>query len=267
MKRNTFKIILLVFMGVIIMLSFIGCGKKYKLDLPAGFESKKTSYAAGEEVTVTYRYFATDTDYSFYWDADDVRQSFDDGYVFTFIMPERDVTFWEESHNSMEYRPEKEYTEKDLLEMIDEDRMVFDYYEATTGTDGGDGYTEYVLYRWEENDLLLAVYTKYADEAETKRVCRVPLAYLYDCLKIVNKNGMKDWKDGEPIDGMAYAVRFKEKGETVRISSEDMPAGGTKAFAEVEQALRGAWSVYGPKGTDPGSIGIIDDPKPVEETE
>ena len=249
------------------MLSFFGCAKKYKLNLPAGFESDKTSYAAGQEVVVRYRYLATDTDYSFYWDADDVKQTFDDGYVFTFIMPERDVTFWEESHNSMEYRPEKEYTEKELLGMIDEERMVFDYYEATVGTDGGDGYTEYVLYRWGERDLLLAKYSKYEGEAETKRVCRVPLSYLYDCLAAVNRNGMKDWKDGEPIDGMAYAVKFKDSGEIVRISSEDMPEGGTKAFAEVEQALRKAWAYYGPKSSDPGSIGIIDDPKPVEVAE
>ena len=61
------------------MLSLFGCGKqKYDLKLPSGFESKKTSYAAGEEVKVTYPFVATDTDYSFYSDADGMKQGYTD---------------------------------------------------------------------------------------------------------------------------------------------------------------------------------------------
>ncbi|MBO4818742.1 MAG: hypothetical protein J5528_01270 [Firmicutes bacterium] len=271
MRKSIFKISILIVTGVLLMLGLFGCGKqKYKLDLPFGFESKKDSYAAGEEVKVTYGIIATDTDYSFYSDADDVKREYTDseGYVFTFIMPERDVTFWVESRNSMEYLdPSKEYTEDELAGKIDGERMVFDYYDAVVGTDGGDRYTELVLYRWEEDDLLLAKYTKEYGEEELVRVCRVPVSYLYDCLAAVNRNGMKSWKDGDGLDGMVYVVRFKNGNDYMRISSEDMPEGGTKAFAEIKTVLDEAWSFYGPKGAyplDPG-VGIIDDPVIEEE--
>lgn len=266
MKRYLLKITA-AFLGVVIMLTMFGCGKqKYRLILPHGFESEKSSYAAGEEVTVTYSWLATDTDYSIFCDADDVKKGFDEGYVFSFIMPERDVTFWMESRNTMEYKPHIEYTEAELLERVDEGRMVFDYYEAVTGTDGGDGYVEYVLCRWEEDDLLLARYTKTDGEYEKASACRVPLSYLYDCLKEVNKAGMRSWKDGNPLDGMVYVIKFKDGDEVVRITSDDMPEDGIKAFGKIEKVMSGAWSVYGPKkGQDPGSIGIIDDPVYEEE--
>ena len=96
--------------GALIMLSVSGCGKqKYKLNFGSyGFESRKTEYAAGEKVTVYYDFIATDTDYSFYIDDDvEMKQSYDNdhGYIFTFTMPDHDVTLHEESHNSMIYVP------------------------------------------------------------------------------------------------------------------------------------------------------------------
>ena len=97
-----------VFLGVILMLTWFGCGRqKYKLLFDgSGFESKKTAYAAGDKVTVYYDLIATDTDYSFRAD-DDVQlsQDYDDshGYIFMFTMPAHDVTLHVESRNSMEY--------------------------------------------------------------------------------------------------------------------------------------------------------------------
>ena len=92
------------------MLSVCGCGKqKYKLNYDGyGFESQKTEYVAGERVTVYFDFIATDTDYHFYIDDDvEMKQSYDNdhGYVFTFTMPDHDVTLHEESHNSMVYIP------------------------------------------------------------------------------------------------------------------------------------------------------------------
>ena len=93
------------------MISFSGCsGQKYTLHYDGyGFESKRTQYAAGEKVTVYFDMIATDTDYHFYIDDDvEMKQSYDSkhGYVFTFVMPEHDVTLREESYNSMEYIPQ-----------------------------------------------------------------------------------------------------------------------------------------------------------------
>ncbi len=102
--------IVVVFIGVIIMAGLFGCGKqKYKLNFDSsGFESEKTEYAAGEKVTVYYDFIATDTDYHFYSNDVEMKQSYDDqhGYIFTFTMPDHDVTIQVESHNSMMYDPD-----------------------------------------------------------------------------------------------------------------------------------------------------------------
>ena len=93
MKKQIFGLIT----GVLLMLSLFGCGKiRYNIDFDGyGFKSEKTSYAEGEEVTVIYDMIATDTDYSFYTDSDDVKlkQDYDNdhGYIFTFTMPAHDV--------------------------------------------------------------------------------------------------------------------------------------------------------------------------------
>ena len=103
--------LLLILMGVMMVLTLSGCAKqKYRLRFDGSdFKSKKTEYAAGEKVTVTYGLIATDTDYRFWLDDENVRmtQNYNerDGYVFTFIMPDHDVTLHEEHHNSMIYIP------------------------------------------------------------------------------------------------------------------------------------------------------------------
>ena len=98
-------------------MGLFGCAKeKYQLKLDSSdFESKKTAYAAGEKVTVYYDLIATDTDYWFYTDSEDVelKQSYDNqhGYIFSFTMPAHDVTLYVKSRNSMEpmnYFPEPE---------------------------------------------------------------------------------------------------------------------------------------------------------------
>ena len=125
----------LVFMlGVLIMLSFSGCGtQKYRVNFDGyGFESRKTEYAEGERVTVYYNFIATDTDYYFYIDDDvEMRESYDDkyGYVFTFKMPGHDVTLHEESRNSMVYVPPHDYTDADItgISILQSDIVDFCY--------------------------------------------------------------------------------------------------------------------------------------------
>ncbi len=81
----------------------------YQLILDYGFESKETSYAEGDRVKVYYDIIATDTDYSFYTDSEDVelKRDYDEkkGYVISFIMPAHDVALHVNSVNSMEYSP------------------------------------------------------------------------------------------------------------------------------------------------------------------
>ena len=82
-----------------------------------GFQNSKTEYAAGEQVTVYYDLIATDTDYRFWLDDESVKlkQDYDDrhGYVFSFIMPDHELTL----HVSSRYQ-------KDTI-MIDTVTFVF----------------------------------------------------------------------------------------------------------------------------------------------
>lgn len=78
----------------------------YKLNLEGyGFQSEKSQYAEGETVTVYYNLIATDTDYNFGLDCDDVQlnRTYDSskGFIFTFVMPAHDVTLSVNSYNNM----------------------------------------------------------------------------------------------------------------------------------------------------------------------
>ena len=255
MKRTRIILIYLL-TGVMLMISLGGCfGKKYKVMHDGGFSSKKTAYRAGEKVTLYYEFIATDTDYSFYSNDVELKQSYDNdhGYVFTFTMPEHDVLVQSYSKNSMVWDPNanREETEEDWIAQIKNGacEMVFDYYEATVGTVGGDGHDEFVLYRRPNGVMLMAKFSQWGDAAESCRACIMTDSALYDCLELVDKNNMRKWneQDGLAITGAAYVVKFREADRTVRVSSENMPEDGRKAFGEIEQVLSKAWRIYGPK--------------------
>ena len=79
---------------------------KYKLNIEnSGFTSEKKRYAEGETVTVRFDMIATDTDYFFDFDGLEYTQSYDGGYVFTFTMPDHDVTPTVRWKNSMVFIP------------------------------------------------------------------------------------------------------------------------------------------------------------------
>ena len=119
------KSLFLMILGVSVMFALFGCGKpKYKLHFEGyGFQSSKTEYAAGEQVTVYYDLIATDTDYRFWLDDESVtlKEDYDDshGYVFTFTMPDHELTLHVSSHNIMEYIPTISVTFQNEVEEAD----------------------------------------------------------------------------------------------------------------------------------------------------
>ena len=128
MKKMTLSFIkklFLTLLGESVMFTLFGCGKpKYKLHFDGyGFQSSKTEYAAGEQVTVYYDLIATDTDYRFWLDDESVKlkQDYDDrhGYIFTFTMPDHELTLHVSSHNSMEYIPTVSITFQNEVEEAD----------------------------------------------------------------------------------------------------------------------------------------------------
>jgi len=252
MRKKRF---LLFTIGALLVMGLLGCGaEKYRLTFDgSGFSSGKTTYAEGETVTVTFDLIATDTDYSFYADSEDVIlnpvYSEARGYVFTFPMPAHDVKISVCSRNSMEYDPDA-----NLLGSSDPgspkncmtgDNLLFDYYAAAAATVEGDDREEFCLYRYTDAQLILARYTKPEDGEETMRFCLVPVSVLDDCMDQVARYEMRTWENGSDLNGRLLVVQFLEDGKLKRVSSEEMPDQGPEAFRAIHAVLEEAWNQYG----------------------
>ena len=125
--------------------------------------------------------------------------------------------------------------------VIVEANMLFDSYEATVATVGGDGYDEFVLYDHGGEGLILA---RYGTGAETPKTCIVPDTVFDGCMAVVRQYGMDQWKDGCGMTGKICVVKFLQKGEIVRVSSEMMPDGKESAFSDARRVLTEAWAEY-----------------------
>lgn len=226
--------------GGILALGLISCGgdkkPEYKIDFggqESYYEGAKKSYLEGEEVTLYFGLIATDTDYSFYLDGEPVNCGYDEdrGFVISFTMPAHDVRLECESRNSMEYVPE-----------VVPDVLLFDYYSATTGTDGGDNHVEYVLSTYSRENHLLSVYVKDSPEdEETRTDYLVPTELSEKCYRAVCEYGMLDWADRddlEPVDGVRVVLKFKNGEAYVRLSSEEAPYGGVAEMDAIGIMLR-----------------------------
>ncbi len=80
--------------------------RKYQVSFDSRvFHAKKTSYAAGETVTVSFGPIATDTNYDFITDVQGVNISLaydeTEGYILTFTMPAQDVKLSFKANNTM----------------------------------------------------------------------------------------------------------------------------------------------------------------------
>ena len=131
------KGLIFLLIGGILMLSLTGCfgGNTYQVDYGGQkdcFTHAKDSYRAGAQVTLYYGLIATDTDYSFYLDGEQISPDYDEkhGFIIRFTMPDHDVKLRVESVNSMEYRPERD------VEPQKEWVLTFDSFDG-----GGPDYT------------------------------------------------------------------------------------------------------------------------------
>lgn len=111
------KMLSVMLLGGIIMSILSGCGgAKYNVDYNGqkdSFKGAKDSYRAGANVTLYFDLIATDTDYKFYVDGEQINPDYNErkGYIITFTMPEHDITVSYSSSNSMIYQPsDKEAT-------------------------------------------------------------------------------------------------------------------------------------------------------------
>ena len=72
-------------------------------------------YAVGERVVLWYEFVATDTDYYFYIDGQEIHPTnYTDktGFIFEFMMPDHDIHFEWEERNTMLYDPSENPSER-----------------------------------------------------------------------------------------------------------------------------------------------------------
>lgn len=99
------KSITFVLLGVMCMFLF-GCGgQKYHVEYngtKSSFSDAKDYYAAGAKVKLMFDCIATDTDYTFYVDGEEINPDWENNmYVISFTMPDHDIVVDYSSHNSM----------------------------------------------------------------------------------------------------------------------------------------------------------------------
>ncbi|MBR7032392.1 MAG: hypothetical protein IKI03_02015 [Clostridia bacterium] len=225
--------------GGIVLFGLFGCFKKapeYKIDFSgeeSWYEGAKKTYREGETVTLYYNLIATDTDYKFLLDGEPINFGYDDerGFVITFAMPAHDVKLECQTKNSMEYVPE-----------VVPDILLFDYYSATTGTDGYDSSTEITLSTYSGESHRLSVFEKASPDAEETRTdYLVPVELSEKCYRAVFEYGMNEWAgrdDLEPIDGALVVLKYREGDDYVRLSSDAAPPGGIAEMDSIGVMLR-----------------------------
>lgn len=125
-----------------------------------------------------------------------------------------------------------------------DENILFEYYEATSGTVDGDEYVMFVLYGYSDTELILVRKSGYSGDNDTLDYCFADISLLDDCMALTKKYKMdsKKWKDGNGLRGKEYSVVFLKDGELKKVSSDHMPDNGKEAFDSVYMLLNGAWS-------------------------
>lgn len=214
------------------LLPLSGCGKRYRVDYGGDkedFVGAKDSYFAGQKVTLTFPYIATDTDYRFTLDGDTegLKVDYSDakGYILTFTMPEHDVKvgytmtnsmMWDGGDTGVDWNPGD---------------MLVDYYRSE-GAGEDAGYREWVLSATDDPDWAdLTVYEKEGDAEEAVTAYRVPFFVARQAWDQIEANDLASWAedpDAVALDGAKTVVRFVDRysGTYYRASTEAMPEDG-----------------------------------------
>ena len=99
---------LILILGGLIMFGCTAARYRVEYDNKDWYKGAKDTYRAGTKVTLYYDIIATDTDYSFLLDGENLNFGWDErrGFVITFTMPDHDVKLECRMRNSMVYDPD-----------------------------------------------------------------------------------------------------------------------------------------------------------------
>lgn len=103
--------------------------------------------------------------------------------------------------------------------------MIADYCRKTMATVGGDGHTEYVLYRRakDEYEVHSYVYYEYMEE-EAHKAYQASKEVANLVMQYVDDNKLIDYQNrkGMPICGGMEVIKFIKEGKVYRITSENL---------------------------------------------
>lgn len=247
-KGKTMKIAIII--AVVI---FVGCGafalnscggERYRLDTAGRFSGARSSYRAGQKVTVRFPFVATDTSYSFYLNGKSIDATYSDigGYKLEFIMPPYDAKLECVMRNDMVYTPPKEGVEESLL---------YEYYRATAAIPDGQSETYSIgLYHITETDsegnqedrTELRVTEVKSDGTKTENIYDAKFYGAYECGLIADEYHMHGWdkmRNTVSEDGMHVAVKFKTGTGYIRVSNACMPENGREGMGKIRSILEG----------------------------
>jgi len=117
--------------------------------------------------------------------------------------------------------------------------MLVDIYRAAVATVGGDGYSEYVIYEYTQDEAVLKHYTKYGEEDEVYKSCIIPISEVDKINVLIKNNEFKNWNNIEnpvSLDGAKLVLKFYDGEDFYSVSSENMPPDGKEKFALAESA-------------------------------
>lgn len=207
----------------------------YKIDYcgqETCYTAAKDKYIAGEKVVLYYTLIATDTNYHFYLNNEEINPDYEEGkgYIISFIMPPHDVKLECKSKNTMIDIPE------------DDDIILVDYCRKTIATVGGDGYYEIVLYYYSDTEVKLSIYQWYeGDDEESCVNYVVPYEVVDKCYDIIKKNKLKEWNkryDDVGIGGGVTVCKFRDDdGTYIRVSTDAMPDNGKDILSQIRQTM------------------------------
>lgn len=123
------------------------------------------------------------------------------------------------------------------------DRVLVSYYDAMTGTNGGDCSETLTLMTTGDPDKLRLEFVGKSEGEE-------PVCLSYDvraeaaeeCLTYIAEAGLKNWqKLKNPIawTGMVRSCTFIDGEQYVRVSTDAMPEGGNKKLSHIGEILKG----------------------------
>ena len=118
--------------------------------------------------------------------------------------------------------------------------MLLDYYERVVGTPTEMPYYEIVLYTHSDSLAKLEEYQNGGTENETITSWLIPLEAAQEMLTAVKNSGMAGWngRRGTGLCGKMYVCKFPDgRDDYIRISSDNMPENGRRAFSAVKAAM------------------------------